>query len=157
MEVPLAPAAEILEPGDAAEIKPGYDLVYLDPPYVSERASVNLDNYWRRYHFLEGLATYDDWEAKICHHSKTKEMVQPAHFRDWSRTSSFKDHLFELIEAHKRSIVVLSYVTNAFPAQEEIAAEFERHFDQVSVHSTQHSHALSRSKKRELLFIGRPK
>ncbi|MEM8986675.1 MAG: DNA adenine methylase [Pseudomonadota bacterium] len=157
MDAALGPAAKILEPGDAADIKSGYDLVYLDPPYVSERSSVNLDNYWRRYHFLEGLASYEAWEEKIQDQSKTKEMVQPAHFRNWSRASSFKEQLFELIEAHKSSIVALSYVTNAFPTQEEITAEFERHFNQVSVHSTQHNHALSRTKKRELLFIGLPK
>lgn len=38
----------------AEEIAPGYDFVYIDPPYF-KRASAT-DSYLSRYHFLEGLA-----------------------------------------------------------------------------------------------------
>ena len=61
----LGPAATILPSGNAEEVTEGYDLVYIDPPYVSRNTNHNWDNYWRRYHFLEGLSRYSNWEDII--------------------------------------------------------------------------------------------
>jgi adenine-specific DNA-methyltransferase len=78
-------------------------------------------------------------------------------FADWGRIATFKDRLFSFIDAHRYSIVALSYVSGAVPSESEIMAHFESRFAQVSVHSAAHHHALSKSRKRELLFIGLPK
>lgn len=134
-----------------------YDLVYLDPPYVSLSEKNNHDDYWRRYHFLEGLCCYIEWPYMIDHNSRLKEMYQPKHFSDWSRKSTFKKKLFGLIEKHKKSTVVLSYVSGAFPDEGELIEYFESCFPITSFHSKDHSHALCKSRKRELLFIGRHK
>ena len=40
------------------------DLVYLDPPYFSGKSSQGT-NYLGFYHFLEGLADYQNWETRI--------------------------------------------------------------------------------------------
>ncbi|MGZ2430441.1 DNA adenine methylase [Rhizobium redzepovicii] len=150
------PSAQILPPGDVSSLGSGYDLVYLDPPYVSESESRNRDNYWLRYHFLEGLSNYAEWPVLIDQRSSIRMIPEPDHFTEWSRRKSFKEKLFDLIDVHKRSTVVLSYVKAAYPDDVAIREFFESRFSRVTVHSTEHSHALSGSKKRELLFIGVP-
>ncbi|MGO8088625.1 DNA adenine methylase [Rhizobium leguminosarum] len=149
-------SAIILESGDVSTVPCGYDLVYLDPPYVSNSERVNRDNYWLRYHFLEGLARYDDWEKEIIKDSKIRKFVEPPYFSDWSSRRTFKERLFDLIDKHRHSIVVLSYVKGAYPDDASIQAFFESKFAKVSIHSTEHHHALGSATKRELLFIGVP-
>lgn len=149
-------SAAVLSPDDVCAIAPGYDLVYLDPPYVSTSERANRDNYWLRYHFLEGLARYDDWERGIMKDSKVRKFIEPPHFSAWSSRKTFKEKLFDLIETHRRSIVVLSYVKGAYPDDATIQAFFESKFAKVAIHSTEHHHALGSAKKRELLFIGVP-
>jgi len=151
------PPASVLTAGDASDIKPGYDLVYIDPPYINRQDRYNRDDYWRRYHFLEGLAGYEDWESAIDPASDVKLAARSSWFSDWSRKAKFKDRLFAFIDAHRSSIVALSYVSAAIPSEAELLAHFESRFDQVSVHSAAHNHALSKTKKRELLLIGIPK
>lgn len=65
LQVDRAGVVSILPSGDAARIPAGYDLVYIDPPYVSCEERYNRDNYWRRYNFLEGLSRYDEWGSLI--------------------------------------------------------------------------------------------
>ncbi|WP_426236527.1 DNA adenine methylase [Pararhizobium sp. DWP1-1-3] len=149
-------SATVLPRGDICAVAPGYDLVYLDPPYVSTSERANRDNYWLRYHFLEGLAQYDDWEGGILKDSKVRKFIEPPHFSAWSSRKTFKENLFDVIDTHRRSIVVLSYVKGAYPDDATIQAFFELKFAKVSVHSTEHHHALGLAKKRELLFIGVP-
>ncbi|NTG76134.1 adenine methyltransferase [Agrobacterium rhizogenes] len=151
------PPAIVLPPSDVSLLEPGYDLVYLDPPYVSANERRNRDNYWRRYHFLEGLSKYSEWPNLIEPGSNIGMMREPTHFTDWSRKKLFKEKLFDLIDRHKNSTVVLSYVKAAYPDDVSIREFFESRFVKVTVHSTEHSHALSGSKRRELLYIGVPK
>jgi adenine-specific DNA-methyltransferase len=148
---------QVLPAGNIERVSAGYDMVYLDPPYVGLEERHNRDDYWRRYHFLEGLASYEQWEELIDRNSKIRVFEPPPWIADWSRKSSFEDRLFSLVETHRSSIVALSYVTGAFPSERRIKSFFESKFKDVSVHSAEHSHALSKSKKRELLFVGRRK
>ncbi len=149
--------AIILPAGDASDIRSGYDLVYIDPPYINCENRYNRDDYWRRYHFLEGLAGYENWASAIDPTSDIRLARPSSWFADWSRKAKFKDRLFGLIDVHRSSIVALSYVSGAIPSEAELLAYFESRFDQVSVHSAAHNHALSKTKKRELLLIGVPK
>jgi adenine-specific DNA-methyltransferase len=155
MEYPAA--ATILPAGNAEEVAEGYDLVYVDLPYVGRSKSRNWDDYWRRYHFLEGLSRYSDWEDMIDLQSGIRLPSTPPWIIEWSRCDTFPDRLFSLIEKHRRSIVVLSYVNNAHPDERIIKTFFNQTFSNVSLHSKPHSHSLSRSSRRELLFIGHPK
>lgn len=147
----------ILPAGDASDIKPGYDLVYIDPPYINCEDRYNRDDYWRRYHFLEGLARYDQWSGLIDLASDIRLSSPLPWFAAWGRKGTFKDRLFAFIDSHRTSIVVLSYVSDAVPSEGELLSHFESRFAQVSVHSAAHHHALSKTQKRELLLIGVPK
>lgn len=154
--IPGRPAS-ILPSGNAENIAPGYDLVYIDPPYVSLQERYNRDDYWRRYHFLEGLAQYRKWGKLVDSNSDIRLFAPPPWFAEWARVRTFKSRLFSFIDAHRQSIVVLSYVSAAFPSVEEIKSHFEARFAQVSIHSAEHNHVLSKGSKRELLFVGYPR
>ena len=152
-----APPSTILPSQDASSVKSGFDLVYLDPPYMSVENRYARDNYWRRYHFLEGIHSYHGWEDKMNQESDIRLMQTPAHFARWSMRETFRETLFELVRKHKSSIVVMSYIRAAVPDETEIVRFFEGVFGEVSAHSVDHSHALSKSRKRELLIVGLPR
>ena len=148
--------AQILAPQSAEYLPNNFDLVYIDPPYVSLSNKNNRDEYWRKYHFLEGLATYQTWAECALENNNIKSLPQPNYFAEWSSKKTFKEKLFSLIQKHKNSIVVLSYVTDAHPSESEISDYFNTTFTATSVHSRDYNHALSKKKKREILFVGRP-
>lgn len=146
----------VLRPGNVERIKPGYDLVYIDPPYVSDISRYNRDDYWRRYHFLEGIASYNTWEQRIDTDSDIRLLRRPQWMLDWATKATFAERLFSFVKTHKQSQVVLSYVSNAYPNERTITEFFEDTFANVSIHSREHSHALGATPRRELLFVGRP-
>lgn len=157
IQVDCSGTVSILPSGDAARIKSGYDLVYIDPPYVNLEERYNRDNYWRRYNFLEGLSRYDKWDRLIDINSDIRMFAPPSWFADWNSVKSFKERLFSFIDQHKRSIVVLSYVSGTVPSEAELRTHFKARFSRVVVRHVAHTHALSKDRKRELLFIGYPR
>lgn len=144
----------ILDPTDVSEVNEGYDLVYLDPPYISP--TKNGDDYLRRYHFLEGLCRYNEWHQLIDTDYQNFQFKRQVHVSEWQEKRHFKDRLFTLIEKHRHSIVALSYVDNAFPTKDEIQTFFRDTFKSVQVIQQELPHALSKGAKNELLFIGNP-
>lgn len=146
----------ILPPTNAEDVAPGYDLVYLDPPYVGHNHAHNRDNYWKKYHFLEGLSRYREWADQIDQTSSTKHLKEPAWMRQWSDKKCFKDLLFATLDRHRGSIVVLSYVADAVPHHNEIDNYFRSIFDSVYTFNQSHRYALSAREKNEILFVGMP-
>lgn len=145
----------VLPTSDAINLNNGYDLVYIDPPYVG--LNDKNEDYLKKYNFLEGLCNYDNWE----HYMQQKNKIKLASFNkiyvtDWQKKKNFSDNLFKLISKHKDSIVVLSYVDNATPSFETLVAFFKENFSEVTVSSKELSHALSSNKKQELLFVAKP-
>lgn len=151
-ESPYEPV--ILSCTDAKDVAPGYDLVYLDPPYIPvKRQDIS---YLERYHFLEGMADPGTWLEKIDWQKTSRAFHKNDAIRNWNTKSTFKDNLFELVDIHKKSIVVLSYVDDAHPPLEEIEGFFKGTFKSVEVHRKPISHALSSKIKTEVLLIGKP-
>lgn len=95
--------------GDVYDVKPGSDLIYMDPPYVP----LADDNcYIKRYHFLEGLACY--WEGKeLMMSSKVRKIVKP--FTPFSYRNTALDAFDRLFKHFADSTLVLSYSSNAYP------------------------------------------
>jgi adenine-specific DNA-methyltransferase len=148
---PTKPAI-VLPPGDIAELDIGYDLVYLDPPYVSQ--SRTGDDYLRRYHFLEGLSTYNEWDKMINLTSSNKSFTTIDYISKWQSKKEFRSLLFDTIKKHKKSIVVLSYISGAYPSEEDIEEFFRSTFRRTYTLKKEFCHALAKDKKVELLFIG---
>jgi len=145
----------VLSPSSAEEIPAKYDLIYIDPPYISD--TTKNDGYWKKYHFLEGIAQYDKWHSMIDDSHKTKMLHMNPHIKKWESKHQFTQRLFDLIEHHKNSIVVLSYMTNAIPSVKELEVFFHLHFKNVILNLQPLSHALAKAKRTEILLIGIPK
>lgn len=145
----------VLDAGDIFDIPANYDLVYLDPPYISSNHRRG-DDYLRRYHFLEGIALYADWPNAIDPSSKIKCINPREHVRQWDDEVRHRDLLFNLINKHRKSIVILSYVAGAYPSGAELYRHFQQQFKTARQVSKKVNHALAAGKKTELLFIGIP-
>lgn len=145
---------KVLSSKSAETIKGNYDLVYIDPPYITNKE--NGDGYWKKYHFLEGLSDYENWQSSIDYSTKIKMLKNDTNVKKWESKNEFKQRLFNLIECHKNSIVVLSYMTNAMPSVNELEEFFKSHFKEVIINIYPLSHALAKSKRTEILIIGVP-
>lgn len=104
-----------------------YDLVYIDPPYVSTQSD---NDYTRRYHFLEGYATY--WQGvEIQDETKTKKIKsKPTPFG--SKTTIYKAFA-DLIEKFPKSTLLISYSSNSIPTKEEMVELLKQHRKSVEV------------------------
>lgn len=137
---------------DAADIAGQYDLVYIDPPYMSGKGTAT--DYYDFYHFLEGLAHYQEWEQKIDFRSKHRRLKR--------RKSAWTDRgriylAFEaLFERFHNSMIVVSYRSDGIPSESELVYLLERYKKQVRVeHYGQYKYVLSKNDKSgEMLLIG---
>jgi adenine-specific DNA-methyltransferase len=130
------------------------DLVYLDPPYVP-RADDNC--YVKRYHFLEGLATY--WrDVRILESSKVKKIEKP--YTPFSYRRDAHAAFDQLFEKYRRSTIVLSYSDNGFPNRAVLGDLLGRYKRAVTVHERAHryhfgTHAgVSRAETMEYVLVG---
>lgn len=97
---------------DVFEIENEFDLVYIDPPYISEKgASVDYHHF---YHFLEGIADYERWEKRINFASKHKRLHSME--SDWIKQDRIENAFMRLFEKFKDSILVVSYRSDGIPS-----------------------------------------
>ncbi len=153
--------ANLLWHGDACAVcdalDPGtrFDLVYLDPPYVP-RADDNC--YIKRYHFLEGLASY--WEGVEFHPTsrvkKLRKRYTPFSYRREAESA------FEALFARfSSSTIVLSYSSNAYPDLDRLVRLLGRHKSDVTVSEQPHRYhfgthgAVRRAVTTEYLLVAR--
>jgi adenine-specific DNA methylase len=137
---------------NAIEVPGEYDLVYIDPPYMSSRG-VGVD-YLSFYHFLEGLALYSEWEKHIDWRSKHRRFkVRPSEWTDRNLIHTAFDRLFR---RYQNSIIVVSYRSDGIPAETELVSMLKRYKRQVCVERFgQYKYALStNSDSEEILLIG---
>ena len=134
------------------------DLVYMDPPYVP-RADDNC--YVKRYHFLEGLASY--WTApgtEIDPRSRVKKLRK--RFTPFSYRKTAPAAFDALFRKYADSTLVLSYSSNGFPDLPALVAIMRRHKRQVDVVSRPHRYhfgtharvAGARTHVEEYLIVG---
>jgi len=138
---------------DAFDVPGEYDLVYIDTPYISRRG-IGVD-YLAFYHFLEGLAMYDQWAAHIDYRSKHRRLrLQSSPWTDPRRIHAAFDRVFDRF---RDSILVVSYRSDGIPTEEELVSLLRRYKRHVHVeHFGQYKYALStNSESREILLIGR--
>lgn len=137
---------------DAREVGGRYDLVYLDPPYVS-RTGTGVD-YRAFYHFLEGLVQYEHWSGMIDLTSKHRELrSEPSGWTDRRRIGAC---LREVLERYRESILVVSYRDDGIPTIAELEADLHQFKRRVRVaREGPSAYALSKQgTSREVLLIG---
>jgi DNA adenine methylase/adenine-specific DNA-methyltransferase len=123
--------------GDVFAVDPGpAALVYLDPPYAPPRDDTC---YVKRYHFLEGLATY--WRGQeIMWETKTRKLrKRHTPFGSKRTVRSALDELFDHFSAPQT--LVVSYGSNADMDAAELEALLARHRRSVRRIEIPHSYA----------------
>ncbi len=135
-----------------------HDLVYIDPPYFSKTRTPIVSDYRRMYHFLEGLAEYDNWHELVDYESSN------LHLKDnrngWSKKSELLNIFDQLFKRFVDSIIVFSYKSPGLPNEEEIVTILRKYKRNVSIRRLQYNYALNKSNGEpnqnvELLVIGR--
>jgi adenine-specific DNA-methyltransferase len=136
----------------------GVDLVYMDPPYVP-RSDDNC--YVKRYHFLEGLASY--WEepgAQPDYSTRTRKI--PKRYSPFSYRKHAIDAFDRMFKRFSTSTLVLSYSSNGYPDLDVLTDLLGRYKTDVVVYERQHryhfgTHANVREERaavREYLLVG---
>jgi DNA adenine methylase/adenine-specific DNA-methyltransferase len=145
--------------GDAFEAPVNVDLVYMDPPYVP-RADDNC--YIKRYHFLEGLASYwQDEGTEIVATSRVKKI--PKRFTPFSYRSTATEAFDRMFRRYAASTLVLSYSSNGYPDLATLLTLMKRYKKHVDVVRREHRYhfgthkgvAAARALVDEYLIIGR--
>jgi len=108
---------------DACDVPGEYDLVYLDPPYISERGSTV--DYAAFYHFLEGLAIYSDWHKHIDMNSKLRRIKPTSN--PWTNKKEIHRAFLRLFERYRDSILVVSYRSDGIPSESELVEMMRRY------------------------------
>jgi adenine-specific DNA methylase len=101
---------------DACQVPGAYDLVYIDPPYINGRGT-GVD-YHGFYHFLEGLAAYDEWPAKVDYKSKHRRLVPVK--SPWANPRKIREAFRSVFCRFAHSILVVSYRSDGIPGIEEL-------------------------------------
>lgn len=130
----------------------GADVLYLDPPYVTEFGS---NDYEDALHFVEGLMTC--WADKTLRSNPRRNFPSRTRF---SKESIRK--LMETLAADARDrypTVLLSYRDRAFPREAEIRDIFGEHYGRVRVAGLEVAYNIAKDigregkHARELLFV----
>ncbi len=113
----------------AETLEPGYDLVYIDPPYLNGKG-VGVD-YHAFYHFLEGLVEYDGWADRIDWTSPHRRLIPKT--SPWMRRDEIGAAFRALFARFAGSHVVVSYRSDGIPTPAELAAWLSAHKRRVRV------------------------
>lgn len=143
---------------DVFDVDPnGYDLVYIDTPYVSPFSDCD---YTRRYHFVEGFCTY--WQGtEILSNTLTKKIR--SYPTDFSSKAGAIDAFSKLFSHFRKSKLVVSYSSNGIPSERQMVELIREHKRKVEVHKVEHKYSHgnhnhkvgdNNNSVQEYLFIG---
>jgi adenine-specific DNA methylase len=133
-------------------------MVYLDPPYIKKTPRREAADYFRYYHFLEGLATYRTWAERIdfsTQNRRLKEKRGELAFTPDKATDSF-DRLFRHF---RNSKVVVSYKAGGIPSVDTLRRLLKKYKSNVNLITKPYVYALNRqngdkSLNRECVLVG---
>lgn len=134
-----------------------YDLVYIDPPYLTKDGDNETSDYRRSYHFLEGLCSYDRWNDLIDYETPNLRMRQLCH-NDWGDPEKNGKAFDALFEKFKQSIIVVSYKKFGVPSIDTLIRTLKKHGKRVRSRSRHYKYALNHQNgsaelNREVLLI----
>lgn len=132
------------------------DLVYIDPPYFNSNG--NHTTYHSKYHFLEGLANYNEIEDNI-NFQKKNRTININKSDEFEKAATFLNELERLILNHQNSIVIVSYRNNGKHTINQISELMIKCKPNHQVHTLDlglYGYALNKSNKinNEFLIIG---
>ena len=136
-----------------------YDLVYLDPPYIKKSGESNeSSDYLKCYHFLEGIARYEQWDDLIDKNTINKRIrtsFAPNHFKPSEALNVFE----KLIKKFRKSNIALSYRYGGTPTIDELTVIMLKYKEHLDVYDRHYKYALNKQNgdaelNREYLLIG---
>ncbi|MCX6376169.1 MAG: DNA adenine methylase, partial [Armatimonadetes bacterium] len=127
---------------DALDAPTGFDLVYIDTPYLSAKASHVNSDYHALYHFLDGLCQYEAWPELIDDESLHKRLV--ARSNGWNDKTGILGLFEELIKRHSRSKLVISYRTPGIPTREELETLLAKYGKCSKTYERRYTYALNK-------------
>lgn len=134
---------------DALETPTGFDLVYLDPPYINHHG-VGVD-YRDFYHFLEGMMNYSQWNQQVDYESKHRRLKPQK--SAWNDPHTIIEVFESLIERHHKSILIVSYRDDGIPSHHDLVKVLRRFKKEVYLASQPTQYVLSQKRSHELLLI----
>lgn len=137
---------------DVLDIPGDYDLVYLDPPYITGKG-VAVD-YRDFYHFLEGLLIGDAWDSLIDKQSKHRRLKRvPSAWTDKHQIHAAFEAVFQ---RYQDSIIVISYRTDGIPSEAELIKLLKQYKSHVHVeYYGRYQYVLSKNTRSgEMLITG---
>jgi DNA adenine methylase/adenine-specific DNA-methyltransferase len=152
----VVPGAARARCGDVFDVPGEAAIAYLDPPYAPPRDDTC---YVKRYHFLEGLATY--WRGQeIMWETRTRKLVKRhTPFASKRTAADALDRLFDHFSATEA--LVVSYGSNAALSGDELEGLIRRHRPSVQRIELAHRYAFGthrtaeRRAATEYVFVGR--
>jgi adenine-specific DNA-methyltransferase len=122
--------------GEVFDLDPAHVAVaYLDPPYAPPRDDTC---YIKRYHFLEGLATY--WRGQeIMWGTRSRKLVK--RHTPFASKRTVRDALDRTFEHFRDAAVVVSYGSNAAVGVDELESLMRRHTPAVERIEIPHTYA----------------
>lgn len=138
---------------DAATIAPDFDLVYIDPPYINGKGQ-GVD-YRDFYHFLEGIADYPNWPARIDKSSKHRRLIRKPN--PWTAPATIHDAFENLFGHFADATLAVSYRSDGIPSIDELQTMLRRVKPTVeTIEYDAYQYALSTNKRsREVLLIAK--
>ncbi len=129
-----------------------YDLVYMDPPYVSAKG-VGVD-YLDFYHFLEGMVDYNIWATRVL--NKYKHLpLKGRGTNPWTKAKQNYQMFEKVFKKFKDSTIVVSYRNDGTPTIEQLEELLSSYKEKVISHKISHKYALSKNgESHEVLLIG---
>lgn len=136
---------------DACDVEGDYDLVYIDPPYISGRG-VGVD-YHHFYHFLEGLARYEEWPTLVDYHSKHRRMKRV--YNLWVDAAAIHGAFARLLDRFRDAVLVISYRADGIPSIADLEKMVRQVKRRVRVRTLDsYQYVLSTRQTAEVLIIG---
>ncbi len=129
----------------------GFDLVYLDPPYISSNG-VGV-NYRDFYHFLEGICNYENWVDMIDFESKHRRLK--AIPDDWSNPKQISCEFEKTIKRFKDFKIAISYRDPGTPSIDTIKDVLFSYKCKIEVQTIDYKYVLTKPKKtvKEVLIL----
>jgi adenine-specific DNA-methyltransferase len=136
----------------------GYDLVYIDPPYIHKDKSNESSKYFDSYHFLEGLARYEDWGEMIDYETKHRRLKNDSNNDEFTKQNC-RETIERILVKFRKSKIVFSYKSGGVPPIDFIVKLMKKIKKSVYTRSKHYGYALNHqngdaSKNREVLIIG---
>lgn len=136
----------------------GFELAYIDPPYFRRDGSNESSDYFKCYHFLEGLSNFNDWSTLINYDTinlRIKENGRKYQVMEARPIEAFE----ELIENFKKCKIVFSYKQGGKPSIDTIVRIMKKFKKNVYTVSMHYKYALNHQNgnakyNREVLIIG---